>query len=135
MKEEIKNAVETYQCPGCTHGSNIKCFAPSAHGEECGKHSAGTFTPAGRIFLGLGTGFNRVGPVEKFYPQIFKTLQEGMYNKFNIPAWKHLDANGNTLVRGIMPRRNEPFLHIYLGDFRDQIDCLEITQDDINEMD
>lgn len=57
------------------------------------------------------------------------------YDKFNIPVWKHLNSNGHTIVRGIMPRINEIFIHIYLEDCIKKIDCLEITADDINEMD
>jgi hypothetical protein len=34
-----------------------------------------------------------------------------------------------------MPRKNEPFLHIYLENCLDKIDCLEITEEDINQMD
>ena len=40
-----------------------------------------------------------------------------------------------TLVRGFIPRRNEPFLHIFLENCLDKIDCLEITNEDIEDMD
>jgi len=64
-----------------------------------------------------------------------KILEAPEYDKFNVAVWKHLDGHGNTLVRGLMPRLNQPFVHIYEGDQRDKISCLEITQEDINEMD
>lgn len=49
--------------------------------------------------------------------------------------WKHLSKDGHTFVRGLMPRLNEPFLHIFLENCIDKIDCLEITQEDIDNMD
>ena len=73
-------------------------------------------------------------------PTIFKDYQEfnsdgGKYDKLNIPVWKHLDKHGNTLVRGLIPRRNEPFLHIFLENCISQIHCLEISNEDIKNMD
>jgi len=69
-------------------------------------------------------------------PKKSSTFKEnGFYDNFNVPCWKHLDKHGNTLVRGLKPRLNMPFLHIYLGDVRDQVECLEITKEDIDNMD
>ena len=80
-------------------------------------------------------GFNRLGHQENLKLIVFDCFDENNYNMFNIPVWKYLDEHGNTLVRGIMPRRNEPFLHIYIGNCIDKINCLEITKDDIDKMD
>ena len=41
----------------------------------------------------------------------------------------------NTLVRGLSPRINKPFLDIYLKDVRDKINCFEIFKEDIESMD
>ena len=71
----------------------------------------------------------------KKHNTIFYEDNENYYDMFNIPVWKYLDEHGNTLVRGIMPRRNEPFLHIYIGNCIDKINCLEITKQNIDEMD
>jgi hypothetical protein len=74
-------------------------------------------------------------------PTIFRSFKDFTetgwkeYNNFNRPVWKHLDKHGNTLVRGLMPRRNEPFLHIFLENCISQIHCLEISKDEIDEMD
>jgi len=81
-------------------------------------------------------GFDRCGVDEKLIIHIFEKFDDGWgYNKFNIPVWKYKDDIGSTLVRGLSPRINAPFLHIFLEDCRDKIDCLEITDEDIAEMD
>lgn len=137
MKEEIKKAVEEYQCPGCVCGSDISCYQ-KGEGVECFRHVAGTtlMPQIGRIFLGMPKGFNRLGLCEKFKITIFEEVEDGwVFDKFNVPVWQYLDKHGNTLVRGICPRINWPFLHVFLGDVRSEIDCIEITQKDVNEMD
>lgn len=137
MKKEIKDAIENYQCPGCVSGSDISCFEKrDEEGEGCDKHVAGTsLSGYGAFFLGMPTGFCRTRNMENFKPRIFEVFDEDMYNKFNIPTWKHLNKNGHTLVRGLRPRINEPFLHIFLENCIDKIECLEITEDDIKGMD
>lgn len=140
MKTEIKEAVQNYQCSGCISGYDTTCFIKNeTGGVGCGKHRAGTMIMGiGKIFLGLPKGFNRLGPQEDLKPNIFESLKSSDWdydNIFNRAIWKHLTKDGHTLVRGIMPRRNEPFLHIYLENCLDKIDCLEITEDDINQMD
>ena len=61
--------------------------------------------------------------------------EDSKYNKWNIPTWKHLNEDGHTLVRGISPRTNLPFIDIFLEDCVSKIDCLEISQEEINAMD
>ena len=140
MEEKIKNAIEEYQCSGCVAGSDTSCFSPYTIGVGCGKHCAGTtIWGSGKIFLGMPTGFNRLGESEKLIPVIFEKFDSSEYNKFNIPVWKYL-KDGHTFVRGFRPRRNETFLHIFLEDCLNKftgfgIDCLEITETDIDEMD
>ncbi len=139
----IKKAVETYQCPGCVKGHDTKCYTPEPEGQGvngfgCGDHFAGTLIlpGVGKIFLGMPKGFCRLGAHDELRPRIFKTFtEECVYDKYNVPTWKHLNKDGHTLVRGQMPRRNETFLHIYLEDCRDKIDCVEITRAEINAMD
>lgn len=144
MEIRVKKAIERYQCSGCISGSDTSCFKENeiAGGVGCGKHLSGTtIIGIGKVFLGLPKGFNRLGRLGDMKPIIFNNFKEfsesgwGSYEKFNRPVWKHLDEHGNTLVRGLMPRRNEPFLHIFLENCIDKIDCLEISQEDINEMD
>jgi hypothetical protein len=116
MKKPIINAIEEYQCPGCVGGSDISCYVK---GEDlaCSKHVAGTMVSfVGRFFLGMPKGFNRIGPVEDMHINIFETVADGWgFDNLNVPIWKHLDGNGNTLVRGLCPRINKPFLHVYLA--------------------
>ena len=139
MKEKIKKAIENYQCSGCVEGSNIECFKKSDSGVGCGKHCAGTrMSNAGRIFLGMPKGFCRLGQDKKFPMEIniFEKLEDGWgYDKLNVPVWKYLDEHGNTLVRGLSPRINKPFLHVFLEDSIPTINCLEITKIYIDEMD
>ena len=137
MKAKIKNAIEKYQCPGCVCGLDITCFKENDIGIGCGKHVIGNMaTGIGHFMLGMPIGFNRIGYEQNFKPFIYETFESSSweYDKFNIPVWKYLHEN-YTLVRGIMPRVNLTFIHIFLEDCRDKINCLEITNKDIDEMD
>jgi len=90
----------------------------------------------GLVFLGLPKGFCRLGDFEKTRISMFKSRADGWgYGKFNIPVWKHVDKLGNTLVRGICPRTNYPWIHIFLNSHGEMINCLEITDKDIRGMD
>jgi len=139
MDEEIKEAIEEYQCSGCTSGSDTSCHTSAFGGVGCGRHSAGTIMHGvGKLFLGMPIGFNRLGVHERLQPVMYKEYSDHSksgYNMWNIPNWKHLNEDGHTIVRGLMPRRNEPFLHIFLEDCIDKINCLEISAEDIEGMD
>ncbi len=140
MNNEIKKMIETYQCPGCACDGNISCYraVESGDGIGCIKHVAGTrIVPnIGRIFSGLPAGFCRLAFCEETKINIFEKFEDGWgYDMFNVPVWKHLDKNGNTLVRGLCPRTNYPWIHIFMGDQMSKIDCMVITQKDIDEMD
>ena len=139
MEEKVKNAIEQYQCPGCITGCDISCFEQNTvSGVGCGGHYAGTMISSiGKVFLGLPKGFNRLGEIAGFKPLIFESYEdsEWEYNMWNVPVWKYLNSDGHTIVRGFMPRRNEPFIHIFLENCMDKINCLEITQADIDGMD
>lgn len=139
METKLKSAIEKYQCTGCTNGSDISCFEENSNGGVgCGNHCAGTFIfPSGNIFLGMPKGFNRLGECTKLKPTIYNTFEssEWKYNMWNIPVWKYLSKDGHTFVRGIMPRKNEPFIHIFLENCINKINCLEILQDDVDYMD
>lgn len=133
-------AIETYQVPGA-----VGNFDPINYNGQIGAcgwddHVAGTrYTGVGKFFLGMPRGFNRVGIYEDMKLLIFGSYEQ--YNEYfdkktyNVPAWKHLDEHKNTLVRGLMPRRNEPFLCVIIGNCIKQIDCLEISKKEIEEMD
>lgn len=132
---QIKEAVEAYQCPGCVCGSDTKCGEYSLDSNSCAKHVVGTGSQYHKFFLGLPTGFCNVGLDTNNLLSIFKTFEQGWgYTMFNLPVWKYL-KDGHTFVRGLCPRVNYPFIHIFLEDCMDKIDCLEITDNDIEEMD
>jgi hypothetical protein len=91
-------------------------------------------------------GFNRLGcsfgDEQQLKIEIYEKFDEEevwMGNhpmgKFNVPCWKYLNEFGHTLVRGLRPRKNEPFLHIFLEDCRDKIGGIEITKEELEEMD
>ena len=136
---EWKEAIEEYQCPGCVSGSDTSCYETNYQNNiSCEKHCAGTMAMGiGRFFLGMPKGFNRLGSSEHIKLKIYKSYESSdwKYNKFNIPVWKHINNKGHTIVRGMMPRVNEPFLHVFLEDCMDKVDCLEITEEDILGMD
>jgi len=135
MKSE--DAVQEYQCSGCVNGSYPDCYKTGGN-LACDSHCAGTMASGGigRFFLGLPKGFCRLGFCDKTKISIFEHIKDGWgYDKFNVPVWKYLDKHGNTIVRGMCPRINAPWIHIYLGDFLKDINCLEITQEDIESMD
>lgn len=136
MKRDIKKAIKEYQCSGCVSADGFSCYEKNDIGVSCGKHVAGTMiSNIGSIFLGLPTGFNRLGPCKETRITIFEADNPYQYDKFNIPVWKYKNENGDVLVRGIMPRVNYPFVHIILQGGIKQINCLEITDKDIEEMD
>ena len=139
MDESAKAAVLEYQCPGCICGDNISCFVPSLEVDNvaCERHSAGTvFMGVGSIFLGMPKGFNRVGPWKDMPIFIYQKFDDSKrYDFLNIATWKYLDKNGNTIVRGLCPRVNQAFLHIFLEDCIEKIHCYEIKQDDLDKID
>jgi len=137
MEHNIKFAIEEYQCPGCAVGYDLSCFEGMPfEGIGCSRHQPATrLSNAGLFFTGMPVGFNRLGVFENMNITIFKKYEDTVYDKLNIPVWKHLNKNNHTIVRGIKPRKNEPFLHIFLENCLYKIDCLEITSKDIEQMD
>jgi hypothetical protein len=135
--ETVPTAVKEYQCPGCVSGG--ECFEKDPCSEACDKHHAGTLLCGiGKLFLGLPNGFNRLGECNTKI-QIFNTFGQlkdlWSYDKFNVPVWKHLNECNHTIIRGISPRINCPFIHIVLENCMDKVNCLEITSKNIEEMD
>jgi hypothetical protein len=138
MKKNIKIAIEEYQCSGCVIGGDTTCFESrgEGYGCGCGKHCAGTYVYplVGNVYLGMPKGFNRLGEFEKMKPNIYETFDDH-YDIFNIPVWKYLSKDGHTFVRGLRPRKNEPFINIFLENCMDKIDCLGITEEVREAMD
>ncbi len=146
LSQVVKDAVDSYQCSGCTNGSNISCYERSRSSDiSCMKHSAGTMVVGLGwlqigLQIGLPNGFNRVSKgttkVVDFY--MFETFEKHdayfEFDVFNIPVWKYLH-NGHTLIRGISPRTNTLFIQCILEDCMDKIDCLELTAEQVKAMD
>lgn len=133
-----KEAVKEYQCLGCMDGSYPDCYKTEAgYSISCRKHFAGTIIGGqGKIFLGMPKAFNRLGHYEKMRVNVYEDYNEDVvFDKFNVPVWKHLDEYGNTLVRGLRPRLNEPFIDVILGNHLDKIDCIEISREELLAMD
>lgn len=135
--------IKRYQCPGCIYGNEINgnditCYEKRDH-LGCVNHTGFLISgDMGSVFFGMPNGFNIRGMVIDLKIKIFNFEDFNLgfgYSKSAIPVWKYLDEYGNTLVRGLCPKNNRPFLHIFIGDCMDKIDCLEITHKDIEEMD
>lgn len=129
--------IQKHLCPGCM-GDGEDCY--KAGEDRCLEHYPGTTSfPGGKVLLSAPVGFNRLGEMSLVCVKVFKTMEDrlfswGEYDKFNVPVWKHKAKDGTIYVRGLMPRTNTPFLHIYeSGDLSD-MDCLEITESDIENM-
>lgn len=136
MDNDVREAIKVYQCHWCIFEDEDGDCYKNDEDEGCSKHRPGfAIGGIGFIFSGLPKGFNRTGNCLETKIYIFRTLADGWeYNKFNVPVWKHLDDKGNTIVRGICPRLNEPWVHIFLSDCLDDIDCIEISKADIEIM-
>lgn len=149
---DIDTAVKTYQCQGCVNGSHPFCYKKDTMGSGCSAHCPGTIMlGVGHLFLGMEKGFNRIGPIQdgQMHIQIFTDAKEkivapnqcsaftskGLYDNFNVPVWKYLDEHGNTLVRGLRPRLNVPFLHVFLWNALSEVHCLEVTRSMMDAMD
>lgn len=132
-------AIETYQVPGAVGDFDPNNFEVQDGAYGWGDHVSGTMaTGIGKFYLGMPKGFCRLGHIEDMDLLIFKDYEQyiGFFNlPYNVPCWKYLDEHGNTLVRGLMPRINRPFICVVLGDIRDKLNCLEITKEDIDQMD
>jgi len=131
--------IKEYQCSGCVGGPfESGCYKQDITGIGCEKHCAGTMASGGigRFFLGMPTGFCRLGPYNDIKLYIYEKFSDYTlgFDKFNIPCWKYFDGKA-TMVRGLMPRINLPFLYVFLGDYRNEINCLEITKEDLEKMD
>ena len=140
MKDKIKKAVQEYQCTGCVSDWEDNCYKRTdENNAACLNHQPGTLIipNVGRVYLGLPHGFNRLGSYDTMKINVFEKFSDCNwdYSKWNIPVWKHLNDNKHTLVRGLSPRINTPFLHIFLENCMDKIDCIEITKDDVTLMD
>lgn len=136
MDQKIENMIREYQCPGCIGGKfDVDSCYEKGDGVDCGRHTVGTVSSlSGLIFLGMPKGFCRLGSCKVTRISIFEKVEHGWgYSMFNVPVWKYLDSNGNTLVRGLCPRTNYPWIHIFMGDQMAKIDCMIITQKDIDE--
>lgn len=135
----IIEATEIYQCPGCVLGCDTKCdsYIKETIGSGCHNHVPGTITISGTIFLGMPKGFNKVGPWNNLKISIFDTMIEAAfyYDNYNIPVWKYKNHHNHIFIKGVSPRINKPFLHIILNGDIKSINCLEITDEMLSNMD
>lgn len=131
--------IKEYQEPGALNDFDQENYKEQENAIGWDGHIAGTYmVPGGKMFLGMPKGFCRTGLYTDMKLMIFENYDQfyAYYDlPYNVPVWKHLDKNGNTLVRGLCPRINTPFLAVIAGDCRDRIECIEITQLQIDEMD
>ncbi len=135
---KIIKAIKKYQVPGAVGDFDENNFTSQEGTVGWEGHVAGTYiTGIGKIFLGMPKGFCRVGFFDTMELRIFKDYDA--YNNFyplpyNVPAWKHFYGE-NTLVRGLSPRVNCPFLCVILGNCLKDLNCIEISKEEIKGMD
>ena len=134
----MNDLVKKYQCPGCIY-SGTGCYKPKIFGKgtECTNHIPGTSTPIiGTILLGLPKGFNRVGESKKVHIWMYDKFHEWPgYNNLNIPIWKYLDENNNTIVKLVLPRIPLFAIQIFRGNCMDKINCFEVDEDFLKTID
>lgn len=143
-KLTMLEAIKAYQCPGCVGGPNpLECDSANVTNKGCVGHVPGTLMMrVGSFYLGMPKGFCRLGPssakalaVWESYESFAKSSPH-MLTKFNVPVWKHLDKEGNTLVRWFDTVSNVGKTVVILGDCRVKLPgALEISADDIEDMD
>lgn len=144
MDKKLKTAVKEYQCRGCAGGPALTCYKKYEFGDGCSEHVAGTtiLPLPGKVWPGMPKGFNRLGPLgfsdnstKIIIYENFETANR-FYDKWNVPVWKYFDSKtGNTFIRGMHPRNNMPFVHVYLENVLDKIECFEVSQEMVEFMD
>ena len=148
QKVTARSATMLFQCGFCTYNDCLgteDCFEPSKIGVGCDKctfarvHSSRLEDD---IRTGLPAGFNQMGSVGIYDDHIYifpswSTLMTDFhteYNRRNVPVWKYLTKDGCTIVRGLQPRNNKPFTHVFLEDVMDKVKCITITEEEVKEM-
>ena len=90
-EKEAPKEVKKYQCLGCI-SEGKGCYECDTDGDiSCSKHISGTFTNyAGKIFLGMPKGFNRLGCNRLQRINIFENYSNMKinwgYDKLNVPV-------------------------------------------------
>lgn len=137
----MKDLISLYQCPGCMHGPDAEsCDALKLTDEGCATHRPGTMGfGIGTFYLGMPKGFNRLGhnpPTQLYIVESLDVAWVPSTRMYNIPAWKHLDEHGNTLVRFYSPRLNYGYSVVVRGNCMNELPgVVEITQEHIDNMD
>lgn len=139
----IDEAIQEYQCSGCVNGPYPECFVPddiNPQNKACQNHCPGTIIFNGlltyTVLLGMPKGFNRFSGSKEMRVSIFDTFDDGWgYDFLSVPIWKHLDIHGNTIVKGVCPRIMMAWVHVFLEDDVDKVDCFLITKKEQKGMD
>jgi hypothetical protein len=132
-------AIENYQCSGCVCGGDTKC-GNFVDDTGCEKHVPGTaILGLGHILLGMPKGFNKIRE-NKIRIYIFKSFDDANsafnnFNFLNMPIWKFNDEFNNTLLRIFMPRISTSCIAVILENCIDKIECLEITEKELDQID
>ena len=133
MNDIQKKMIEKFQCPGCMAGSDTTCgkckLQEDNPGFCCKSHYPATIChPGGKIYLGLPTGFDKVGAIlnkeDKAHNIVMfasiREMEERYYDYLNIPVWV-MEYEGYLLVRKYIPRLNESVIEIIKGAKKEDI--------------
>jgi hypothetical protein len=130
--------------PGCLHGPDTTtCPKYNLTDTGCTNHAPGTGMLVGGVFaLGLPNGFRRFGPSKPRNIEVFVSydamvdVYPNLKTIYSRPVWKHLDKQGNTIVRWFSPRTHSGWSAVTAGDCRAELPtAVEITQENVDWMD
>ncbi len=129
MKTKKIKFVKEYQCSGCVCGSDPKTCPSYQDDHGCASQVAGTsILGEGTIFLGLPPLLARLGEYKRMRIYILSDWEE--FKRWMMEVGQ--TPEGHTIVKGLMPRLNYPFIHIFLDKkCWDKIDCSELTDKDM----
>lgn len=131
-----RDMVETFQCPGCAHGSDTQCGKFKLHelpagtshegnklvpGFRCQNHQAAKLGETQRVNLGLPVPFARVqyregsSEVQTNIRMHLYPVNYGVYwDAFNVPVWA-LEKGDYLFVRTYIPRVDQSYVDIIKG--------------------
>ena len=153
--DEVKTIIDTraimtkIQCNFCVcqskeNKNDYTCWEEAKMGIQCKGFLADERFGLTGALVGLPRGFSRMGPMTEDGIIIFqdftaftKVFPGGNYTRGNVAVWKYFyEKEGWTLVRGLSPRLNKPFLHIFLENCMDKIPgALTIAQTEVDAKD
>lgn len=122
-KSKIVKMIEEFLCPGCISGSDTKCGEfkqTNIGGQTCGSHHPGTMLMgAGKILLGMPTGFNKMRE-NKVNVRFHEKGSDPGWDHLNVPVWAMV-KDGYLFVRTFQPRLSGSMIDVIEGGTLDMV--------------